>query len=76
MRIRLIVAGSSLDAHIVSGGTNVAGAADEAREAGGISVALRSSSAGSEGHGGGYDGRLEEKADHFGSVLVHLGCGG
>lgn len=73
LRIRLVVAGSSLDAHIISGGTNVAGAADEAREAVGISLAL-GSGGGSEGHGGSHDGsRLEEKAEHFGSLQEQSG---
>lgn len=73
LRIRLVVASSSLDAYIVTGGTNVAGAADEAREAVGIGVALRSCG-GSEGHGGSHDGRLEEKAEHFGSCVKNVGC--
>jgi hypothetical protein len=72
LRIRLAVAGSNLDADIASGGTNVAGATDEARETVGIGVALRSCCAGSEGDGGGNDGRLEEKADHFGSLFACL----
>lgn len=67
LRIRLFVAGSSLDAHILTGGTNVARAADEAREAVGIGLALRSCG-GSEGQGGSDDGRLEEKVEHFGSL--------
>lgn len=72
LRIRLAVAGANLDAHIASGGTNVAGAADEARETVGIGVALRSCRVGTESHGGGNDGRLEEKTDHFGNLFVCL----
>lgn len=74
LRIRLVGAGSSLDAHIAGGGdtTGVAGAADESRGAVAIGLALRSSGAGREGHGGSYDGRPDETANHFGSVLIHL----
>lgn len=74
LRIRLVGAGSSLDAHLCCiGVTKVAGAADEAREAVGIGGALRSGG-GSEGHGGSHDGsRLEEKAEHFGRLQEQSG---
>lgn len=73
MRIRLVVAGSNLNAHIVTRATTkVAGAADVARETVGIGAALRCCG-GSEDHGG-HDGRLEEKAEHFGSCVKDVGC--